>query len=415
MFNQVNDITLILSSLSIMLFAGFLVTRLCKLLKLPYVSGYIIAGILIGPHILNLIPKQMITGMGFISDIALAFIAFNVGKFFKLEVIKNTGIKVIVITLFESLIAGIVVTLSMHWIFNLSWDFSLVLGAIATATAPASTTMTIRQYGAKGNFVDTLLQVVALDDVICLLIFSIVIAICNRDASASMSIMDILLPIAHNLIVIVFGFICGWILSKLLRPARSQDNRLILVVAMLLALTGICGFLNISPLLSCMICGATYINLTKDFGLYEQLDNFAPPVLSLFFIYSGINLDITVLKTVGIIGIAYFFIRIIGKYVGSWLGAYVTHQDAKTQKYLGLALIPQAGVAIGLAYLGQRILPTDIGNLLLAIILSSSVLYELVGPISAKIALIYSGAIPKQAKSQEVDKCVNLELNPSHH
>lgn len=416
MFNYTNDITTILCSLSIMLFAGFLLTRLSKLLKLPYVSGYIISGILIGPYVLKLIPTNIISNMGFLSDIALAFIAFNVGKFFKLDIIKKTGIKVIIITLFESLLAGIVVTLAMHWLFNLSWDFSLVLGAIATATVPASTTMTIRQYKARGHFVDILLQIVALDDVLCLLIFSVVTAICTGNAGGSTSALDVILPIVYNIAVIGLGAICGWILSKLLTPKRSQDNRLILAVAMLLALSGICGLLDISPLLSCMICGATYINLSKDSNLYKQLDNFTPPILSLFFILSGMKLDVSVLKTVGIIGVVYFIIRIVGKFLGSYLGALITKEDKKTQIYLGLAMIPQAGVAIGLAYLGQRLLPTDLGNLLLTIILSSSVLYELVGPISAKIALVYSGAIPKQEVVKEEDKTLinNLELKPSH-
>lgn len=304
----------------------------------------------------------------------------------------------------------------MHWLFNLSWDFSLVLGAIATATVPASTTMTIRQYKARGHFVDILLQIVALDDVLCLLIFSVVTAICTGNVRGSTSALDVILPIVYNIAVIGLGAICGWILSKLLTPKRSQDNRLILAVAMLLALSGICGLLDISPLLSCMICGATYINLTKDSNLYKQLDNFTPPILSLFFILSGMKLDVSVLKTVGIIGVVYFIIRIVGKYLGSYLGALITKEDKKTQIYLGLAMIPQAGVAIGLAYLGQRLLPTDLGNLLLTIILSSSVLYELVGPISAKIALVYSGAIPKQEVVKEEDKTLinNLELKPSH-
>lgn len=306
----------------------------------------------------------------------------------------------------------------MHWLFKLSWDFSLVLGAIATATAPASTTMTIRQYKARGHFVDILLQIVALDDVVCLLVFSVVTAICTGNVGGATTALDIILPIVYNIAVILLGALCGWILSKLLTtPKRSQDNRLILAVAMLLALSGICGMLNISPLLSCMVCGATYINLTRDSNLYKQLDNFTPPILSLFFILSGMKLDVSILKSVGIIGVVYFIIRIVGKYLGSFLGALVTKEDKKTQAYLGLAMIPQAGVAIGLAYLGQRLLPADLGNLLLTIILSSSVLYELVGPISAKLALVYSGAIPKQEQSKdEKDKTLinNLELKPSH-
>ena len=156
---HINDTTIVLLSLSVILLSGFLVTRITKLAKLPNVTGYIIAGILIGPYVLNLIPQKMVDNMGFVSDIALAFIAFGVGRFFKKENFKETGIGVIVITLLESLLAGIIVTISIHYIFNINWDFCLLLGAIATATAPASTMVTIRQYHARGNFVNTLLQV----------------------------------------------------------------------------------------------------------------------------------------------------------------------------------------------------------------------------------------------------------------
>ena len=169
--------TRILLVLSIILFAGFIMTRLTNTLNLPKVSGYILAGILIGPCGLNMIPQNMIDDMSFISDLALAFIAFGVGKFFKKEVIMKTGSKVLIVTFFEAMTAGVLVTLFSRFVFGLDTDFALILGAIATATAPASTMMTINQYKAKGEFVNTLLQIVALDDVVCLLTFSIVSAV----------------------------------------------------------------------------------------------------------------------------------------------------------------------------------------------------------------------------------------------
>lgn len=254
--------------------------------------------------------------------------------------------------------------------------------------------MTIRQYHARGEFVDTLLQVVALDDVVCLLIFSVVTAIfANNDISETFNIMTVLKPILNNILLIVFAVICGFILSKLLTTKRSQDNRLILVIAILLLISGLCGMLNISPLLSCMVFGAVYINLTHDKVLYNQINNFSPPILSIFFILSGMSLNMSVLKSVGIIGFGYFFIRILGKYAGSFIGATVTNSSIEIKKYLGLSMIPQAGVSIGLAFLAQRILPVGTGNLLLTIILASSVLYELIGPVCSKIALFKSGAI----------------------
>ncbi len=185
LLNQLNEETRVLLVLSVILFSGFIMTRLTNTLNMPKVSGYIMAGILIGPCCLNFIPKNMIDSMSFVSDLALAFIAFGVGKFFKKEVLMHTGKRIIVITISEALAAGVLVTALLKVIFHLNWDFALILGAIATATAPASTMMTINQYKAKGEFVDTLLQIVALDDVVCLLAFSVVSAIINGRAACT--------------------------------------------------------------------------------------------------------------------------------------------------------------------------------------------------------------------------------------
>lgn len=393
---QLSEETEILMILSIILFAGFIMTRLTNTLNLPKVSGYILAGILIGPCCLNYIPENIIGHMGFVSDLALAFIAFGVGKFFKKEVLLRTGKKIIIITFFEAVAAGVMVTMFVKLVFGLEWEFSLVLGAIATATAPASTMMTINQYKAKGEFVDTLLQIVALDDVVCLLAFSIVAAIASGQASGGVSADDIIIPLILNVLAILFGFFCGYFLSRLLIPTRSKDNRLILVIAMLLGISGICAAVNISPLLSCMVFGAAYINLTEDKKLFRQINNFTPPIMSIFFIVSGMNLDLYALKSVGVIGVSYFAVRIIGKYAGTYVSCLFTGTSREIRNYMGLALIPQAGVAIGLAFLGQRLLPKETGSLMLAIILSSSVLYEMIGPICAKLALVLSGSIPSE-------------------
>lgn len=394
MLSQLSKETEILLTLSIILFSGFIMTRLTNTLNMPKVSGYILAGILIGPYCLNLIPLPMIEGMGFVSDLALAFIAFSVGKFFKKEVLLRTGRRIIVITISEAMAAGVLVTLSLKLMFGLDWGFALMLGAIATATAPASTMMTINQYKAKGEFVDTLLQIVALDDVVCLLAFSIVSAVINGNASGRLSTHDILAPVIYNFLIIALGAFCGYFLSRLLVPARSRDNRLILAIAMLLGLSGICAALDISPLLSCMVFGAVYINLTRDKKLFRQINSFTPPVMSCFFIVSGMNLDLGALKVVGGIGISYFLIRIIGKYLGTYISCQLMGTSKAIRNYMGFALIPQAGVAIGLAFLAQRMLPPVTGNMVLTIILSSSVLYELAGPVSARAALILSGSIP---------------------
>ena len=406
----VSEGTRVLLILSVILFAGFIMTRLTNTLNLPKVSGYIMAGILIGPCGLNLIPVDIIGHMGFVSDLALAFIAFGVGKFFKKEVLLKTGSRIIIITLFEALLAGVLVTLFCVGVFRMEWNFALILGAIATATAPASTMMTINQYKAKGEFVNTLLQIVALDDVVCLLAFSIVAGIAGRTGEEEVTMSTLLMPVVYNILALGLGFFCGYFLSRLLIPARSKDNRLILAIAMLLGISGICASLDISPLLSCMIFGAAYINLTSDKKLYRQINNFTPPVMSIFFIVSGMNLDLTALTTVGAVGLAYFIVRIIGKYLGTYISCLITGPSREIRNYMGLALIPQAGVAIGLAFLGQRLLPEEMGKLLLTIILSSSVLYEMVGPVCAKMSLFLSGSITTE-KMKEVAKEREAEIH----
>ena len=404
---QDNNVSIILIQLTILLLSGFLITRITKILKLPNVSGFIIAGILIGPYSLKIVRMEVINHMDFIGDIALSFIAFDVGKFLKKELFKGNGIQSIIITLFESLLAGILITLSMYFIFKLNWSFSLLLGAIATATAPASTMMTINQYKAKGKFVNTLLQVVALDDVVCLLTFSIVATFIGARHTGYFSFVHAILPILFNIGGVGLGYLFGIILSKLISPDRSDDNRLILTTTLLLGIAGICSIFHISPLLACMVFGATYINTTNNEMLFYQVNKFTPPIFSLFFVISGTKLDLNALKTLGVIGVAYFLIRILGKYIGAYYGSLVAGADEKIRNFLGFALIPQAGVSIGLAYLGQRILPIDSGNMLITIILASSVLYELIGPISANLSLLCSGAI-KFEKYKDAPKFVQI-------
>ena len=294
--------TLVLLSLSLILFAGFFATRVTKLFRLPNVSGYIIAGMLIGPGMLHIIPEATIENLSFISDVALAFIAFDVGRFFKKEVICGSGTKVVVITIFEALVAGVAVSVAMRFMFSFSWDFSLLLGAIATATAPASTLMTINQYGAKGEFVNTLLQVVAFDDAVCLFAFTLATAFIGISGNEGKGLVNLLAPLFFNILALVLGFLSGLVLKRMITEKRSNENRLILVIAFLLAISGICVILNVSPLLSCMLFGAVYINLTEDRELYRQINNFSPPIMSTFFIYSGMSLDLGSLKAFGAAG-----------------------------------------------------------------------------------------------------------------
>ncbi len=401
-----NREAVVILSLAIILFAGFLMTRITKKLHLPDVTGYIFAGILIGPYILHIISYDLVERMDFVTDIALAYIAFGVGQYFKISRLRRTGKRVFILTLCEALTAAAVVSLTMIFVFRLSVSFSLLLGAIASATAPASTIMTIRQYHAKGEFVDTVLQVVALDDAVALTAFSICAAIAGalESGTAYLAPRVFLLPLLFNIIALIAGTGCGFLLKWIISDRRSRDHRLILINAVIFALTGACTVFDISPLLPCMMMGTIYVNTIGDKNLFKQVNHFSPPVMLAFFVLSGMKLNVPMLATAGVIGIVYFIVRIVGKYAGAYLGSRIAKSPADIRRFLGMALVPQAGVSIGLAALGQRILPEKSGALLSTIILSSSVLYEMIGPACAKLALYSARVIgPRRKRQQAAD------------
>ena len=273
--------------------------------------------------------------------------------------------------------------------------------------------MTIRQTGAHGDFVSTLLQVVALDDVVGLIAYSIAISIALASSASGTSgfeLKQVISPVLINLACVVIGSLLGVLLKILLPPNRSTDNRLIISVAVLFGFCGICEMLGVSPLLGCMFMATVYINITDDDKLFKQLNYFSPPILLLFFVRSGVCFDLGALTSGNnqggtsllMLGIVYFLVRIAGKYVGAFVGCFVTHKDKLVRNYLGLALIPQAGVAIGLAELGARTLGGDTGSALRTVILASSVLYELIGPACAKLSLALSHSYDKNVKEEKV-------------
>ena len=390
----------VIISVALMLFSGFLLTRITKRLRLPNVTAYILAGILIGPYCLDLVPQRIIDGTDFLSDIALAFIAFSTGEFFKLSVLKRNGMKVVWITVCEAVLASVAVFVLTYWILRLELAFSIVLAALASATAPASTMMTIRQTGAHGDFVDTLLQVVALDDVVGLVLYSIAISVALTSLNGTgFTLSALLRPVTLNILIMALGGMFGLFMKLLMPSNRSTDNKLIISIALLFSFCGICALLDISPLLGCMAMGTVYTNIAENDKLFKQLGYVSPPILLLFFVRSGMSFRLDALVSASgamngvpllVIGSTYFLVRILGKYLGARLGCRMVKKDRLVRNYLGLALIPQAGVAIGLAALGARTLGGTMGEDLQTIILASSVLYELIGPGCAKLALYLS-------------------------
>ena len=405
----------VIVTIALMLIAGFAMTRITKKLRLPNVTAYILAGILIGPYALNMIPMNIISGMSFLSDIALAFIAFSVGEFFEFSVLKKNGLKVVVITLMEALLASVFVFFVMFFVLKLNLAFSIVLAALASATAPASTMMTIRQTEAKGDFVETLLQVVALDDIVGRVAYSIAIsvAMASINGGNGIQLANIMIPILSNLGVLVLGGLFGVLLKIMIPQRRTTDNRLIIAIALLFSFCGICTALDISPLLGCMSMGMIYINIAKDDRIFKQVNYFSPPILLLFFVRSGISFRLdalvnssTIIGSIPLIaiGVIYFLVRIVGKYCGAFIGCALVKKNKLVRNYLGLALIPQAGVAIGLAALGARVLGGEVGIALETIILASSVLYELIGPACAKLSLYLS-----KSYSNKLEEIVPVE------
>lgn len=380
--------------ISTILLCGMLMGKLVSYIKLPRVTGYLIAGVLIGPDLLGLIPKDVASNLSIVSEAALGFIAYTIGSQFDISHIKKMGKGVILITILEACCATLFVDLSMIFIFKQTIPFSIVLGAIAAATAPAATLMVVRQYKAKGPLVDTLLPVVAMDDAVCIMIFGIssTVATTMITNSNTSLLWAFLKPILEILAALIIGCMLGIIFAFISKKLQNEETLLTLTVGFVFLGIGICDKLNLSPLLCCMCIGATLVNIVPNTTrIFSVVDKFTPPIFVAFFTIAGVDLDIAILKEVGAIGIGYTIVRVLGKSFGAGLGAKLSNAPSAVQKYLGLTLVPQAGVAIGLALIGEKIIPAPLGSEIKTIILSATVIYELVGPVLTKIALFKAG------------------------
>ena len=382
-----------LLDLAIMIFAGMFCGRMAKHLHLPNVTGYLVAGLLIGPSVLGLLSEDFLEATSIISDVALGFIAFSIGNEFKLSYFKRVGIAPIVIACLESLVAVLFVVLGLI-ISGQSVPFSLVLGAIAAATAPAATIMVIKQYRAKGPVTESLLSVVAIDDATALILFSLAVAIAQTLTNSGAGLGAALLsPLKEIGGAIVVGAILGFIFLIPLRFFKKQGNRLSLIVGFIFAGLGLAKWLGLSNLLLCMAMGAVIANFSPDVGkLMDICDSVTPPVFMLFFVASGADLKLSVLPTVGIIGVVYIILRVIGKIFGASLGGILCKCDKTVRKYLGPCLLPQAGVAIGLSLAAGTAVPEHAPQIR-AVILCATLIYELIGPAITKLSLKKAGEI----------------------
>lgn len=380
--------------LSILIFSGLIFSKLAKLVKLPNVTGYLVAGLLVGPSVLGIIPDTALAGFDIISEVALGFIAFSIGSEFKISYFKRVGAAPIVIAIFEALIAVFAVVAGLV-IAGFELPFSIVLGSIAAATAPAATIMVIKQYKAKGPVTETLMSVVALDDAVALIAFGFAVTAAKTMTSTEHTnvLMSILSPFVEIIGAIVLGFALGLLFLLPLKFFHSASNRLIITIGMVFLAAGLSDILGLSALLCCMSMGAMLANVSKSSSeLMKLCDSITPPIFLLFFAVSGAELKLGVIPTIGLVGVIYIVLRVVGKLAGAWMGAKLSKTPPQVSKYLGFTLVPQAGVAIGLTIVAQTAVP-EYADTIRAVVLCGTLVYELIGPMVSKIALQKAGEI----------------------
>ena len=410
----------ILFSLSIALLAGLLLSRLTKKVQLPAVSAYLIAGVLIGPFMLGAlgipgigITENQIEGFGIISDLALGFIAFSMGNEFRLAQLKKIGKQATIIGVFQALFTTVVVDvvlIGLHFIIpdKLSLPSAIVLASVATATAPAATLMVVKQYKAKGPVTDVLLPVVALDDAVGLVVFAISFGVAKSIATGAVDVLSVILePLLEILLSLALGFVMGLLFTLCERYFHSRSKRMAVTVTFVMMTVAISSLqfqigsvhISFSSLLACMMLGTVFCNFCDvSEELMERADRWTTPVLILFFVISGAGLELSVFAdaTVVVIGIVYIIARSLGKYFGAGISARLTKSDPNIIKYLGITLLPQAGVALGMAIKAMELGPD--GAIVRNITLFAVMIYEIIGPFLTKIALTKAGDIQPEGR-----------------
>lgn len=420
----------VLLSVSIAVLAGLLMTRVFKPLKLPSVTAYLIAGVLIGPYFLGalhingigFVSEEAVSTLSLISEVSLAFIAFSIGNEFRLEELKETGRQAFIIGIFQAIAATVLVDLALFGLYKLmpgkiSPAQILTLGAIATATAPAATLMVVRQYKAKGPLTSLLLPIVALDDAVGLIVFAVSFGIAKSLVSGSVDLISIIVnPLLEIVLSLVLGAVMGWLLTQLEKLFNSNTNRLNMTIALVFMAASLSMMkfevgpvhIGFSSLLVCMMLGTVFCNLCPlSQDIMTASNKWTSPLFALFFVISGAELQLSVFtdSSIIIIGITYIIFRCLGKYFGAHYSAKFAGCSPEICKYLGITLFPQAGVALGMCTTAMQL--GEQGALIRNITLFAVLIYELVGPLMTKDALMKSGEIqpmPEEVKNRRQNK-----------
>lgn len=431
----------LLLTLSVALFAGLMLSRLAKLVKLPAVTAYLVAGILVGPYALGALNIEglgfnsmaQVEGLSLISDVALGFIAFSIGNEFRLSQLKKTGRQATVIGIVQAVVATLLVDavlIGIHFLMpdKLPLPAAIVLGAVASATAPAATLMVVRQYKARGPLTDILLPIVALDDAVGLVLFAISFGVAKALIAGPIDMLSVIVePILEVVLSLLLGAIMGHLFTFFEKFFHSRSKRLSMSVAFIF-LTVALSMMNFevggvhiafSSLLVCMMLGTMFCN-ECDFSeeLMERVERWSAPLLVLFFVISGAELELAVFTDLAIvvIGIVYILARSAGKYSGAYLSAKATKCDKNIVKYLGITLLPQAGVALGMAMKAETLGPE--GKIVANITLFAVLIYEIVGPMLTKISLQKAGEIRPEEKvsaREEARKLLEHKSRKKHH
>ncbi|NLJ90199.1 MAG: cation:proton antiporter [Clostridiales bacterium] len=402
----------LLFKICLVLLVGVIGGKIARLLKLPNVTGYLVIGLFLGPSFTEYVSAVDIETFSVISELALAIIAFTIGSEFVMKDILKLGKSIVIITLAEVIFAIATVFVVMYFIFRQPFAFSIVIASMSAATAPAATLMVMKQYKAHGPLTRTILPVVALDDVFGIMAFGIAISLAKLSISTeTFSLYNLVVePMVEIVGSLLLGLILGLTLSFISKKAKGRDELQAIILAFIGIATGLSNAFNLSALLTCIMIGATLVNtLHNSKRLFDAVNDFASPVYVLFFTLAGASLNLSILSAVGLMGIAYVFSRAFGKMFGAWVGARSVKADKVVTNNLGLALLPQGGVSIGLIVLVRQQLP-EYAVAISTIIMFSVLIYEVSGPIFAKIAIQRAGEINGLKHKDKVKKKKKEEL-----
>jgi len=385
-----------LLSAGLILLLGFVGARLLKYVRLPSVTAFLIVGILIGPHILNIVTEEIFTASDFFSNLVLGIIAFSLGENFRLEEIKKGMKQIMWISFVAALGTWVLVSAAILVYFvivKVPIYPAIVLGAAASATAPAATVLVIREYRASGLLTEFLLKVVAIDDAWCLIFAALAIALANAMRAEVFQISIIFAGLGEIFGALIIGAILGYIFSFLNRFVKTSEEFLVYIFGFILLNVGLSIAINISVLLSSMMMGLVVINLAREnYKFFEMLRTVDAPLYLVFFILAGAHLDFSILYKMGIVGLLYIIFRVIGKVYGAKIGAKISNAPKLVENWLGLSLTPQAGVALGIGLVAKSTFP-EFGNYIFTVIAATTVIFELIGPLLTKYSLIKAGDI----------------------